>query len=190
VGYGLGRPSFVVEPENQVRAKMSVFLSLLISVWALAFAKISIAMLLLRILRVSRAWMIFSYITTAFILVIAIITTAIQLTICKPVSAMWIHTVDQVCVLPTTVQAEIIATSALTIVTDVVLSLVPLLFIVHIPTSIRHKIVVAILMSMGLVASFASIFKIVLVTNNSLTGDPLIDAVAIQFWTIVEVQLG
>ena len=170
IRYGVGQHSSAVEPEDRVQAEKLVYLSLLVSVWALAFAKTSIALLLLRILQVSRAWMVFSYSVMTFILVVAIVTTAIQLTICRPISAMWDHAIDKTCVSAAALEAEIIATAAMAILTDVILSFAPLLFIVRMPTSIQQKIVVAILMGLGLAASFASVFKIVLVSTSPPIG--------------------
>jgi hypothetical protein len=178
------------------------------SVWALAFAKISITLLLLRIQRHYRGWVIFSYCGTVFILVVAIATTAIQLSLCRPISAMWDHTkLEAVCIPIGVVQEAIVATSALTILTDVILSLVPLLFVIR----IRDQNVKRSSWQFLWVWDSSRVLhplkdsprnnetshRYVLYLNSALTtnlteaiGDPLLDAVGVHFWTMLEVQLG
>ena len=84
----------------------------------------------------------------------------------------------------------ILATAALTVATDFTLALLPITFIYRIRISVRERVILGIIMGLGLVASAASLCKIVTVSSKPLTGDPLRDGVGVTFWGIMEIQLG
>jgi len=122
---------------------------------------------------------------------IAITTSSFLFASCKPLSAVWNpKTPNAVCLPRSLMSKGILGVAALTVATDFVLSLLPMTFIRHIRRSVRERAILVIIMGLGLVASAASICKIVSVSLKRLTGDPLRDGVDVTFWGILEIQLG
>jgi len=191
VTYGLGRHNHYVNPPDTVQAEKYLFLSQPFFPWALVFAKISIAVMLLRILGESLVWRWFLYLMIVFQVLIAATMNGFQLSLCAPISAVWDHTVaNPVCMSPTVAQASIYATAAATILTDVILSAVPLTFITQLQRPLREKVAIAVIMGFGIVASCASIYKTTLVSRYGVTGDTLMDGVDLTMWSFLEMQLG
>jgi hypothetical protein len=124
VRYGVGRHNYYVPPDEEMLAEKWLFLSQPPFPWSLAFSKVSIAWMLLRIQR-DRRWWTWTMCFLMFVAVgVAVVSNIFQLTICKPLAAVWDHTITTaVCSSPKTSQISIYVTSALTIVTDVALSI-------------------------------------------------------------------
>lgn len=215
VHYGVGRHNFYLTPYETEQAEKFLFISQPPYAWALAFAKLSIIWMLIRIQRDHRAWTIFLYIMMVFVTLTSVTMNVFQFSLCKPLSAIWDHSIaNPVCLPPAVSQMSIYVTAAMTIVTDFTLSLLPLTFIVHIQRPWREKVALACVMGLGVIASSASIAKTTLVKNygitgkllphspaatplpsfgflfnNDQTGDDLMDSVGITIWSILEVQL-
>jgi rhodopsin domain-containing protein len=171
VGHGVGRHNYYVPPDATIQAEKFLFISQPPYAWSLACAKISIAFMLIRIQRDHRVWVIFLSIMIIFSALIAITMNSFQLSLCKPLSAIWDHTNPNAkCMDPSIAQASIYVTAALTILTDVILSLAPIAFIVNIQRPLREKLALAFVMSLGIVASAASIAKTTLVRTYGIKG--------------------
>ncbi len=191
VSYGLGRHNVFLDPSNNLEAQKFLFVSQPPYAWALMFAKIAVCLTLLRILRESRAWRWFLYAMIVFQVCIAATINSFQLSLCKPISAIWDPSVpNPVCMPASTAQASIYATSAATILTDFILSSIPLTFIVQLQRPLREKIAIACIMGLGVLGGCASIYKTTLVPGYGITGDTLTDGVDLTIWSILEMQLG
>lgn len=192
VSWGMGRHNYYLRPSNEVQAEKYLFLSQPPFAWALVLAKISITSTLLRILRESTAWRWFLRVMVLFQVGIGITMNYFQFTLCKPLAAIWDPAVAATayCEPPDISQTSIYVTAALTILTDVILSLIPLTFIVQLQRPMREKLAIAFIMALGLVASCASIYKATLVKNYGVTGDTLVDGVGLTIWSFLEMQLG
>ena len=150
---------------------MFLYFSQHASGWAIGFTKISIACMLFRLQQDDRYWRVFLYLMMLVSLVIAVTTSAVLFSACRPVSAMWGHSIPHAVCLPMdVVSIGILLTAAITILTDIVLSLLPLTFIIKIRRSLRERILIVCLMGLGLIAASASVCKIVLVSKTNLTG--------------------
>jgi hypothetical protein len=212
VGHGIGRHNYYVSPDETLQAEKFLFICQPPYAWSLAFAKISIAFMLLRIQRDRRAWVAFLSCMILFSVLIAITMNCFQLSMCKPLSAIWDHSiVDAKCMDPAVAQISIYVTAAMTILTDVILSLAPIAFIVNIQRPLREKLALGFVMSLGVVASAASIAKTKLVGTYGITGtirrfpppqgdpaalltlefkgDTLMDSVDLTILSLLEVQL-
>jgi len=66
-----------------------VFLSQPLYAWSISFAKISVSLCLLRIQPRVLAWRIFLSILIIWQLVIGVVITYFQMSLCKPISASW-----------------------------------------------------------------------------------------------------
>jgi len=191
IGYGVGRHNYYVHPDDLVQAEKFLFLSQPPYAWALAFAKLSIAWMLLRIQRDQKGWPIFLYGMMVFVVLVAVTMNSFQLSIAKPLAAVWDHSIPDATFMDITVaQTSIYVTAAMTILTDVILSLTPIAFIMNIQRPVREKVALAFVMGLGVIASIASIVKTTLVKNYGITGDDLMDSVGITTWSVLEMQLG
>ncbi|KXX75412.1 hypothetical protein MMYC01_209499 [Madurella mycetomatis] len=190
VSYGVGRHNYYVPDDQEVQAEKWLFLSQPTFPWSLAFSKMSIAWMLLRIQRDRRAWVWSMYAIMVFVVLTAINTNAFQFSLCKPLWAVWDHSnPDAVCMDPRIGQTSIYVNSAFTILTDLVLSLAPITFIIHIQRPLREKIVLAFVMGLGIFATSASIAKTFMVESYGKTGDTLMDTIGITTWSMLEMQL-
>ncbi|KAK4660703.1 hypothetical protein QC762_121420 [Podospora pseudocomata] len=190
VHYGIGRHNYYVPTDQEVLAEKWLFLSQPVFPWSLAFSKMSIACMLIRIRRDQRVWAWGMYFIMAFVVLIAINTNAFQLSLCRPLWAVWDHSNSEAqCMDMTVAQTSIYVNSALNVVTDFALSLAPITFIVHLQRPLREKIAVAFMMGLGIFASSACIAKTFHVKDYGKTGDSLMDCVPITIWSMVEMQL-
>lgn len=172
IKYGVGRHNYYVPPADLILAEKFLFLSQPPYAWALACAKISIVWMLLRIQRDQRLWPFFLYSLMVVFALIAVTMNAFQFSLCKPLSAVWDPkgSPGAVCMAPNISQTSIYVTAALTIVSDLVLSLMPIAFIVRIQRPLREKIAIGCLMGLGVLASIASITKTTLVKYYGVNG--------------------
>ncbi|KAK3933647.1 hypothetical protein QBC46DRAFT_432099 [Diplogelasinospora grovesii] len=181
ITYGVGRHNYYISAANMVLAEKFLFLSQPPYAWSLAFSKMSIAWMLMRIQRDRKLWAACMYFIMFFVVGIAITMNAFQFSMCRPLWAIWDHSNPDA--------ASIYATAAMTIVTDITLSLAPISFIVNIQRPMREKVALGFVMGLGILASSASIAKTSMVKDYGITGDDLMDGVNITIWSILEMQL-
>jgi hypothetical protein len=82
-----------------------------------------------------------------------------------------------------------VVTTGIFIATDIFLSLFPLTFIRQLKRPRREKIVLAILMGLGLLASAASVMRLIVTSFYVSDTDPLYDIVIPAIWGCVEEYL-
>ncbi|KAH7115111.1 hypothetical protein B0J11DRAFT_553397 [Dendryphion nanum] len=187
--YGLGRHNYYVSAAETMQAEKFLFIGQPAFAWALACTKISIVCMLFR-LQTGIYWRRFLSIMMVVQVLTAISINVFQLSLCKPLAAIWDHTIKNPKCRVAATHINLIVTAIITILTDVILSFLPLTFIVHMHRSLREKIVLACLMGLGLVASGASVYKAFLAKNYGVTGDILRDAVGLALCSMIELQLG
>ncbi|KAH7394672.1 hypothetical protein BKA66DRAFT_598817 [Pyrenochaeta sp. MPI-SDFR-AT-0127] len=187
--YGLGRHNYYVSVADMTQAEKLLFIGQPAFAWALACTKISIVCMLFRVQR-GIHWRTFLSIMIVVQVLTAIMNNVFQLSLCKPLPAIWDHTIKNPKCIVAAMHINIVVSAIVTILTDVILSLLPLTFIIHIHLPLREKIALACLMGLGLVASGASIYKTFLAKNYGVTGDTLRDAVGLALCSMIELQLG
>ena len=154
------------------------------------FVKISIACMLLRIKR-SKPWLAFLYIMIAIQVATCIGSVAFILFRCIPMRANWDHDVTGArCASVKSIYYTIYITAVISIVTDLILALLPLAFIRKMQRPLRDKIVLSALMGLGIFATIMSIVKTTVVKQYDSTGDILWDSVDLSLWSILEEQAG
>src|SRR3569833_1402892 len=155
--------------------------------------KISMAIMLLHLL-LGWLWPINQNTHIGVQIVLAIFVVVMQCTRCIPLSAIWDVTVTQkICWSDQAFRDSLAVTSALVILTDFILSLIPLTFIVHIRRPLRERLMILFLMGLGLFASSASVAKIVILQAYGFSNDPAVAQIAgmrIALWSNIEEQLG
>ena len=159
--------------------------------WSVALTKISIALLLLRLKQtVTWVWKWFLYIVIALLVLTAAFVTVLHTTRCIPTAAVWNPTIlNKRCWSPEAFKVTMTVASCLVITTDIIFSLIPLTFLHHIRQSVPHRISIAILMSLGLAASTASVIKTVMVHRFDQGGDASGNGIAIALWSAIEAQV-
>jgi hypothetical protein len=129
VNYGVGRHNYYVPHDQEVLAEKWLFLSQPPFPWSLAFSKVSISWMLLRIQRDIRWWCWTMYAFMVLSVGVAITSNVFQLSLCTPLYGVWDHSDPSVvCMDSKKAQTSIYVNSCVTIVTDVALSLAVCLF--------------------------------------------------------------
>ena len=125
IHYGVGRHNFYVSPDDMILAEKYLFISQPPYAWSLTFSKLSIIWMLIRIQRDNKVWKALLYFMMVFAIGTAVTMNSFQFSLCKPLWAVWDHSnPDAVCMDPKIAQASIYATAAMTIATDIILSLI------------------------------------------------------------------
>ena len=175
-------------------------------IWASSLVRISVAFMLLRIKNMG-LWRAGLWASIIIQVAIASGRTLFELLKCRPLRAVWYPGLPgSTCVAVEKVQKVIIATSGshfLSLVAlksnhrvvvfiffDIAFSLVPIGFLRNVRGPLREKIVIAILMALGVVASVAAIIKLIFIKNYGFGGDFLWDLDYYILWAWVEVSVG
>ena len=161
----------------------------IVSSWSVALLKTSIAIMLLRFQQ-ARVWALFLYSVIGVQVATAVFVTIMQLTRCVPIQATWDITLPQDhCWSQGSLKAGLTVAAVLVIITDFIFALIPLVFLRHVRRSLRDRIIIGFLMSLGLFASAASVIKAVTVqgfNESTDTGTGL----SIALWASIEAQVG
>ena len=164
-----------------------------IMVWSCAMAaiKISISLTLLRFLRTT-AWRAFLWGMIALQILMVVGNTIWLLLQCRPMSAAWSpFPPPGACPGPGATRVANNVTAGFNISTDVILSFMPLTFLLGLQRPLREKILLAVLMGVGLIASIASIHKTIVVSHFGQPGDDTVaTGTAIVTWTCAEMFIG
>lgn len=180
--------------ENLVRSAPLTIVSQITSSWSVALTKTSIALLLMRLQQARgqqvRGWTIFLYAIISVQIGAAIFLTILHTTRCIPLEGIWRPGVQARCWSPRAFKLIITHASSMVVATDVVFALIPLTFLHHIRSTLLHRVVIAVLMSLGLLASSASVVKTVLTHRFDETADASAKGLEIAIWASVEAQAG
>lgn len=151
--YGMGRHNYYIPAEEQINAGRILYIVQPIWIWVVAFIKISMACMLLRILR-STIWRLFLY---AMIGLVSPSTSSFMLILLlqyQPVSAFWNPDAPNVkCWGPLPAQIGLYSNAAVSIVTDSTLAVLLLASIHKMNPSFSQRAVIVLLMCMGLFAT-------------------------------------
>ena len=165
-------------------------MSAIVSTWSVALLKTSIAVMLLRFQQ-ARAWAIFLYVVVGVQIATAVFVTIMQSTRCVPIQALWDPTLPQDrCWSQNSFKIGLTIAAVLVIVTDFIFALIPLVFLRNIRRSLRDRLIIGFLMSLGLFASAASIVKAVSVQGFDQSADSSGTGLVIAIWASVESQVG
>jgi hypothetical protein len=169
-----------------------------IGLWGLSMTclKVSIALTLLRIQQKSLAWKIFLGTIIALQVAYGVLNLFFNLVIsCRPLAAAWDFRLPrEYCVSNDVMRAASNTGSGVNIVTDVLLSLAPAVFLRKLNRPLRERIFVCVLMGLGLFASVSSIIKTMEVQKFYDPVTPFEDfgpiGVTISTYTILEQFTG
>jgi hypothetical protein len=161
--HGLGRRTPFVSASDRRAALRLSFVHQVVFYWAITIIKVSVALLLIR-LRPTRGWKIFLYSTITLLVLVVMTQTLFQFTQCRPFSIYWDPRVafrpgGLKCLPLSAINTVLVANSSIHVITDLVLSFVPITFIRKLQRPRAEKIFLSILMGLGLFASAFSILR-------------------------------
>ncbi|KAK5659559.1 hypothetical protein OQA88_761 [Cercophora sp. LCS_1] len=190
IPYGAGRHNIYILPDDQLKASKLLFFSQFSWSWGVALGKISIAFLLLQ-LRTGVYWHLFLYAMIAVQVASALCANVVQLARCRPISAAWRFETDRAhCLSTQIIYISSYTNGTIAVLTDLMLSVIPLTFLRNIRRSRRERLVIALLMGLGVFAAAAEVVKLTHVRWYGQTGDMLWDCVGLVVWSVLAAQMG
>ncbi|KAF4548009.1 Hypothetical protein D9617_33g038730 [Elsinoe fawcettii] len=161
VQYGMGRHMEVIDLDMQQGFQRVQFGISLLTTTGITLTKISIALLLIRLVTDSRV-VIFLW---CFIALVGAYTLASDLTIvlaCIPVNASWNFALMSTakCFPISTFTSLGVANSVVTIATDLLLALLPMPIVWKLHASMRTKVALILVLALGLIACAAGAIKV------------------------------
>ncbi|OCL14248.1 hypothetical protein AOQ84DRAFT_407403 [Glonium stellatum] len=185
----IGPNHHYITPSRGLQSGMLGFIAVPIWAFALSCIKLSVALTLLRFLQAT-GWRVLLYIIIGVQIFFAIANTIFALLLCRPIAASWNPFIAGAkCLNHEALRVASTASSYIDIATDIILSLIPLVFLTKLHRPFQEKILVFSLMAMGLFASIASIRKVIIIKQWG-TGDTWSMAISMSTWTCIEEFFG
>ncbi|KAI9157925.1 putative integral membrane protein [Paramyrothecium foliicola] len=192
VHYGVGRHAMYLTEENRVNAVYMIWLAVPFSPGSAAFGKVSIALLLMRLMNRNRFREALLWVLIFLLFAVNLVLIVITFAQCQPVTFLWERVRAQpppgVCWEPTIQQNYGYFQGAFSAWSDAVLALFPIFIIWNVQVPMRVKLGICFLMSLGLVhrsATVAAAIKTVELKNLA-TPDFTWDAVPLCYWFLAE----
>ncbi|TGO66335.1 hypothetical protein BOTNAR_0063g00170 [Botryotinia narcissicola] len=186
IHYGEGRHIYYIPVAEAERTLYFVYISEFISLLAICFVKVSVALFLLRIGNLRR-WLKLSLLANSALLVGSTFAFLIVLLVqCRPIIANWnlLAKAHAKCISPDT----LIDVSYLT--TDLVCAALPFPILWDLKISQRTKHSVRLVMCLGFIAAICGIVRITHVKDLAGTNDPTYSSVQLGLWTAAELYTG
>jgi hypothetical protein len=152
----------------------------------LTLIKVSLVIFYLEIFD-SPQFKISAYIVMVYIIVTSLVSFLITIFVCKPVSFYWNRDIEGTCMDP---QVIAYACSACAIVQDLILLILPLVFIRNLQMMRYRKIGAVVMFSIGSLGCIATIIRLHTLTKFRISVDPTWDYVPATIWTEVELAAG
>lgn len=157
---GVGRHEVYLEnPKQQILqiVKYNVFFQILVVICTL-LTKFSICILILRIKNTkSLRWILWTMM--GFMTSVTIAMVAVELASCIPLRKLWNPEIDGRCIHPNSVYNVAYIQSAFNVVTDLCLTISPILILWNVKISRKKKVLICLLMSLGLAATLSTILR-------------------------------
>ncbi|PVH68435.1 hypothetical protein DL98DRAFT_381750, partial [Cadophora sp. DSE1049] len=187
--YGLGRRGMYVSTQDNTKLWYYHFAQVPLWYCGLAFMRISVASLLLR-LKSSRAWKSVLWVIILSQIVLAVFAVFWTIFFCLPVPLKWQDSpVTRKCRPAKQMENFGIAYTAINVTVDLVLSLIPITFVWRLRRPLLERVVVGLLMSMGLAATAAAVIRLSHKMFYS-DPDPLRSIVMGTLWCKLEEVIG
>jgi hypothetical protein len=148
--------------------------------------KVSLVFFYLEIFRTPR-FKISAYIILAYIVVNSVIIFTLTIFTCIPVSAFWDRDTKGKCM---NGQALAYANSASAIVQDILLLILPVLFIKNLQMKRYRKVSVGLMFAIGTFGCIATIIRLRTLLAFKVSIDPTWDYVPVTIWTELELLVG
>ncbi|PSN65180.1 hypothetical protein BS50DRAFT_575245 [Corynespora cassiicola Philippines] len=159
--------------------------------WAMAMIKTSIALMLLR-LEQKQLWRKFLWTLIVVQILLALYNMLTQVMQCFPLKGAWdlLGVVEAKCWSKNAIRVSSICVSTVNVVTDFILSIMPISFLSKIQRPLRERAIIGCLMALGIFAGVASIVKMVAAAQFGRTNDPNSESIQIGMWSSIEELVG
>ncbi|KAI8941723.1 hypothetical protein NX059_002929 [Plenodomus lindquistii] len=152
----------------------------------LGMIKVSLVLFYLEIFR-TRQFKITAIIVATYIVVNSLIIFLLTIFSCKPVESFWNRDIKGKCM---DVRALAFANSASAIIQDVILLVLPLVFIRNLQMKRHRKIAVGLMFAIGTFGCIATIIRLQTLLKFKISIDPTWDYVNPTIWTELELVAG
>ncbi|KAM5349447.1 hypothetical protein ACJ41O_005952 [Fusarium nematophilum] len=157
--------------------------------WSLLFIKAAICVNLLRI-AVKRSHRIITWITLILSCLSTLVVIIGLMLLCRPIAASWDATLGGKCSPPIVVTSLTYSVSATSVATDLVCSILPGFMLYKAQMKRATKISISIILSMGIMASIATIARIPKTQLYAQPKDYLYNIARIGVWSVFESGTG
>ncbi|KAF8463422.1 hypothetical protein BDZ91DRAFT_682723 [Kalaharituber pfeilii] len=188
VSYGAGRHATTIPPADFIKGLKLNLITQLLNLVSILFVKLSICFFLARLAPAP----IYNRLCYGTAIFMTIYTIACEFTIafqCVPMGKIWNRAIEGTCFSISTLQGLSYTYSAVNILTDFFLVIlpVPMIWTLQIPT--RQKAVLTMVLALGLFAAVSSLVKLRYTVNYGKAGDLLWDTVDLAIWSVAEINV-
>lgn len=163
--------------------KTKVYIAWSTYILVVTLSKIALVVFYLEIFD-SRRFKITAYIVMVYLIVTSLISFFITIFVCKPVSYYWNRDIEGTCMDP---QVIAYGCSVCAIIQDLILLILPLVFIRDLTMQRRRKIGAVVMFSIGSLGCIATIVRFHTLTQFRISVDPTWDYVSATVWTEIEL---
>ncbi|CAF9923557.1 hypothetical protein IMSHALPRED_005962 [Imshaugia aleurites] len=187
VAYGTGRHYQTLDSLQKVMAVKLNWISQPFAIFSCGVGKISIALLLLRIMPKNKIRERFLYILITLLFVINIIGLAFIFGQCSPARELWEPFIKGSCLKPYVQRDVSFFRASFSALSDFLLALFPLVIIYDLQMKLAVKVGLGCAMSLGLIATGAAIVKTVQLESLTARDDYTYDTVDLVIWFSTEM---
>ena len=187
VAYGTGRHYETLDSLQKVMAVKLNWISQPFTIFSCGVGKISIALLLLRIMPKNKIRERFLYILITLLVIINTICVAFIFGQCSPARKLWEPSIKGSCLKPYVQQDVGFFQSSFSAFSDFLLALFPLVIIYNLQMKLALKVGLGCSMSLGLFATGAAIVKTIQLEDLSARDDYTYDTVNLVIWFSTEM---
>ena len=167
---GAGRYSEFVAPDQLQNVEKWLLFSFIITVIGSLTNKISIGIFVLRIKKDRKrkvaVWTILSLMALA-----SIVGLSVLFSFCHPLQAWWNPTISGFCNMISALETAFYITISFGIMTDIFLTISPVVILWNIKITLSRKLGICLLMSLGLIATIANALRMIYIPTFDRKGD-------------------
>ncbi|KAM5354800.1 hypothetical protein ACJ41O_001446 [Fusarium nematophilum] len=187
----MGRHNWFITQKDQIQAQKLVFISSCLWYFGVAFMRISVAYLLLRFRNSQRpSWALVLRLVIVTQLVLAVAAVVVQVTMCRPTRAFWEPVEDFQCVSVLFSRVWGYCNTGLGIFTDLLLSAMPITFVLGMNIPLWNRIAICFLMATGLWTATTAMVKTAQIAQWTTMGDTLWHMYSLSLWSQLEEVIG
>ncbi|KAL8748001.1 MAG: hypothetical protein Q9190_000213 [Brigantiaea leucoxantha] len=186
VDFGNGRHAYYLGIEKTSKAIRMNTIAFIPGICALAWPKLSVAVLLMRLLNPSKYQRWFLYFLTTTCTIALTLCCILLWTQCTPAAGLWDPSLHPKCWKPSVEINYTLFAGAYSAFTDMYLATYPVFVFMRLNINIKKKIGLSFVMSLGLVASAIAIYKCTKLTELYDHSDYTYATVDLLIWTSVE----
>ncbi|GKZ21774.1 hypothetical protein AbraIFM66951_008761 [Aspergillus brasiliensis] len=207
VPYGLGRHYDTLDVDRAIYCIKLMRMCLFPLLFSTIFLKISISLLLMRLFLTTKMWKIFFWCFIAFNTITSLLDAAIVLPQCDPVARTWDKRVQGTCWPSSAINGAAIAQgskdtsdisqdrllrhiAAIAAGTDIVLSILPTVFLWKVKIPIKVKAAICGLMALGFASAGFALARTMYVNALTESSDPTWDYVNLYMCAFLESSIG